>query len=172
MQVKLTPAQCQEACAHAVAVRCKAVLMQRHGVEGYHNGDNHKRFESNACGFEAELAVSVGLRAIGFDAPWVKLMRAAGADPDCGENVQVRWTRHRDGGLAVSDSDPQHVYVLVTGRKGEYELRGWATYAQAMRAPLTTFGRPGARATHLVPRERLCTDWAALPVKRLEEETT
>lgn len=166
--VTLTPTQWDEACRHSVRVRAGSVMRERHGIEGFGGHDSLKRLESNVCGFEAELAVSVLLTHLGYHAPWNKLERAAKNDADVGDNVQVRWARH--GGLVYRRGDPiEHVYVLVWGAGPTYTVLGWLPGHDAADMPMRALAR-GKPAAHVADTDTLSRDWTALPVARAATE--
>jgi len=81
-------------------------------------------YRTHVEGAIAECAVSKVLQV-----PWSKSIDTF-KGPDCGENIQVRYSRTSD--LIVRQRDNlQHIYVLVTGgeRVGydvwSYEIEGW-----------------------------------------------
>jgi hypothetical protein len=46
--------------------------------------------------------------------------------PDVGTNIQVRATKHLNGSLIITNSDPDdQIYVLVTGTRPNYKIVGW-----------------------------------------------
>ena len=50
------------------------------------------------------------------------------AAADVGNNIEVKWTKWRDGHLVVHNSDRDtDIAVLVVGRSPEYFLAGWIT---------------------------------------------
>ncbi|NCW67273.1 MAG: hypothetical protein EBV86_01720 [Marivivens sp.] len=53
---------------------------------------------------------------------------------DVGRNIEVKWTKWKDGSLILRDHDPaDHIAILVTGSLPKYFICGWIPIAVARR---------------------------------------
>ncbi len=57
---------------------------------------------------------------------WHGSVNAKKSEPDVGHNIQVRATKHLNGSLIITDSDPDdQIYVLVIGSRPNFNVVGW-----------------------------------------------
>jgi hypothetical protein len=74
---------------------------------------------------------------------------------DCGQNVQIRWTKYLNGKLIVrSDDADDHYFVLVRGTAPAFEIAGWILGADA-KAKQYEQAPNGREAAYFVPETAL-----------------
>ena len=114
MRVVLTQAEKTRARDEAIKRQDDAIAKRRHARYGNPTDD----YEAHIIGAMGELAVAKALK-IEWDGNFGDLGAA-----DVG-SYQVRSTKHAGGGLIVHPGE-KGVFILVTGKDGVYDIRGWA----------------------------------------------
>lgn len=100
-------------CAHALEAR-------RVGAHGFDRHD--ERWQIDVEGLLSEYAAAKGL-GLPYEPTVGMLDTLLG---DIGPGLQVRSTKYPKGSLLVHDKDDDdHAFILVTGRYGIYDIRGW-----------------------------------------------
>ena len=119
MRVSFTPEEMRPICYRGVDRRIDALTKNRKGNHGFNRDDF---WELDIEGMLAEAAVAKALGVV-YDPRPGTLDTAWG---DVAPGVQVRSTKYGNGHLLVHGSDfDEHVFVLVTGAQGSYNLAGW-----------------------------------------------
>ena len=91
----------------------------------FHGADRWGTDIEGAC---AEMAAASGLGIF-----WPALVDPGKVASDL-TGWEIRWTSRADGCLIVRPrDDPERRYLLVTGARGRYELRGWIHGREARR---------------------------------------
>ena len=77
--------------------------------------------------------------------------------PDLSDFVEVKWSSKTNGLLIrpSSKEKSEHVFVLVTGQKGTYEIHGWRTRAWVEENIQPGGGDPSRPAPYICPIEQL-----------------
>jgi len=91
----------------------------------------HESIARNAEAIGAEMCVAKYFGIKGFE-PTVNGFKL---HADLGANIEVKWTKWRDGNLILTSRDrDSDIAILVTGHSPEYYLCGW-TYIRTARRP-------------------------------------
>ena len=99
-----------------------AAARRRNRTQPFGDPGDAKRTEIDRWSCLAELAVAQYL-----DLPWRSELveDLSEKPPDVGDDVEVRWTQHKQGHLILHDPDhDDRSFVLVCGKKG-MRLMGW-----------------------------------------------
>ena len=148
MRVAFTAEELIEYGTHGVA-RCAFALEK--GRQGAHGFDRHdERWQIDVEGVLTEAAAA---KALGLPySPTVgELDTSVG---DIGPTLQVRGTKYPKGSLLMHDKDvDDHSYILVTGRYGVYDVRGWIYGREGKHKPFWKDYK--GRGAYWVPQEKL-----------------
>jgi hypothetical protein len=128
--IKVTLTRDEEIKAHQVGFKRSQL--------DFWNADSPKRFDRDlnfhdfitqqAESVSSEMAVAKFLKVEDFDPDNQNFKNLA----DVGSNIEVKWTRWKDGHLIIYPYDREDdVAVLVVGKSPEYYLVGWIPIKQA-----------------------------------------
>lgn len=136
--------------------RCvNALSMRRNGAHGFNR--NFERWQIDVEGVLTEAAAAKAL-GLEYEATVGELDSLTG---DIGPGLQVRGTKYTTGSLLIHDSDQDdHIFILVTGSYGVYDVRGWI-YARDGKDK-SLWKEYKGRGAYWVPQERLAP-MATLP---------
>jgi hypothetical protein len=129
--------------------RCAYALEdRRQGAHGFDRHDERWQIDVEGVLTEAAAAKALGLPyepVVGeLDTLW----------GDIAAGIQVRGTKYPKGSLLVHDKDPDdHAYVLVTGKYGVYDIRGWIFAREGKVKEL--WKEHKNRGAYWVPQDRL-----------------
>lgn len=150
IEVLLTTAEMVKYGAAGVARCAHALTKRRQGAHGFDRNDERWTIDVEGCLAEAAAAKSLGL-IDGFEPTVGHLDTDEG---DIGPGLQVRSTKYDKGNLLIHQSDPDHhAYILVTGRYGVYDVRGWIRASEGKLPELWKVN--GKRGAFWVPQDRL-----------------
>lgn len=150
--IQLDATELRAAAVAGIERRISAMGKSRRGAHGF-DRDDFWRIDIEGCAAEAAVAKFLGV-------PFDPIVGALDTKIGDVASFQVRSTKYTTGCLLVHDGDPDdHVYILVTGEQGKYNLRGWR-YARDCKQPQLWKVYKG-RGSYWVPQEML------LPMKDL-----
>ena len=134
MRVVLTKEEREFARSVGLQRLAEARAKGRQGAYGVDNDAvDREKLDVEGCLCEAAAAKALG----------IAYEPVEGIDTDIGDiapKVQVRGTTYRSGRLSIRKRDPDdHVYILVTGEAGSYDVRGWILAADA-KLPFRHYG--------------------------------
>ena len=101
--------------------RCAgAMSKRRQGAHGFDRNDERWQIDVEGVLCEAAAAKALGV-------PYEPVVGMLDTDlGDVAPGVQVRGTKYPQGSLLVHDSDrDRDKFILVTGKYGIYDMRGW-----------------------------------------------
>ena len=120
MRVELTTEEMRRYGAAGVARTANAFEKRRGGAHGFDR--NFERWQIDVEGVLTEAAAAKAL-GLSYEPVVGQLDTMFG---DIGPGLQVRGTKYSNGSLLIHDKDvDDHVFILVTGIYGVYEVRGW-----------------------------------------------
>ena len=142
---------------YAQEVQAHEVGFQRvTGIKSNANHPNHANKHLNmheyisemAEAAAAEIVVAQYLEFKNFK-PTINTFKT---EADIGTRIEVKWTKYRDGHLAIGGTDRQEdVAILVTGRSPVYEIAGWLPIQMARKPKYHHIGY----GVHWVPQNNL-----------------
>lgn len=150
MRVALTTDEIVSYGAMGLARCAEALEKRRVGAHGFDR--NHERWQIDVEGVLCEAAAAKALgRAYEQQGELGQLDALIG---DIAPGVQVRGTKYATGSLLIHDRDPDdHVFILVTGIYGVYDLRGWIWGREGKKKSL--WKEYKGRGAYWVPQEKL-----------------
>lgn len=121
-RIALTPEEFVEYGQLGLARLSSALEKRRGGAHGFQRNPQD-RYRIDVEGMHAEYVAAKALGLLPFN-PTVSEQDSKFGD--IGPGLQVRSTRYTSGSLLIHDSDDDdHVFILVTGEYGVFNVRGW-----------------------------------------------
>jgi hypothetical protein len=122
MRIALTPEEFVEYGTLGLQRLSSALEKRRVGAHGF-NRNAQERYRIDIEGLHAEYVAAKALNLLPFTPCVGELDSAMG---DIGPGLQVRSTKYSSGSLLIHDSDDDdHIFILVTGELGVFDVRGW-----------------------------------------------
>lgn len=120
MRIELTTEELVRYGAAGVARCANAMAKRRQGAHGFDRNDERWQIDVEGVLTEAAAAKALGV-------PYDPVVGSLDTDKgDIAPGIQVRGTKYPKGSLLVHDSDrDRDIFILVTGRYGVYDIRGW-----------------------------------------------
>jgi hypothetical protein len=120
VRIALTDEEMAMGAAAGCARLINALSKRRVGAHGFNR--NYERWQIDVEGVLTEAAAAKALN-LPYTPCVGELDTLLG---DIGPNLQVRGTKYSSGSLLVHDKDQDdHIFILVTGIYGVYDIRGW-----------------------------------------------
>ena len=147
VKVTLTPLELSLAAMCGVRRQIASLLGGHPNAHGLSNKDGWREHIEGACG-EMSTAKVIGC----YWEPTVNTFRA----PDLCGWIQVKTTSADNGHLIIHDGcNPEHAYVLVTGRSPDFIVRGWIMAKDATRDEWWRTVNPERPCAWYVPQSAL-----------------
>lgn len=126
-------------------IAAAVAVASRRRIECQRSRRKPVRFEQDGAqrwGVEIEAACSEVVVSRVLNLAWTGISKAG--TYDVGGCVEVRHSIHPDAHLIIYAEDEEAPFVLVTGRDGAYEVRGWEYPNNARERYPATNGRNGS----------------------------
>lgn len=135
--------------AALVGVRRRVLAIQRRSLSTNGSPNDSKLWDVDIEGACGEMAAAKGLGLY-----WGGTIDTFHREADvC--HCHIRFSRHEAASLIIRDTDPDGLYVLVTGTAPDYLIVGWLDSREARRHPEWKRGPNDRPPAYFVPQDAL-----------------